>query len=401
MVGMVGIAQTRLMLRTRPLIADVLLAGGVFAVTVLIGALGPDGWRGRWSLMALTAAAFACGALIWRRTQPFHALTVATVGAVAYLVLSKAQSLVLAAPMIALYSAADTTGRRRVLTFGWLTVLAVVGLHALFGPRESFGSGWWSSENVAVIALGGLAVAAGDASRSRRAYVAAVEERARRAESEREQEARRQVTEERLRIARDLHDVVGHHVALINVQANVAGHVLDTRPGEARNALAQVRQASQSALKELQDTIWLLRQLGEPVPASPTAGLGGLAELIASFARSGLRVDVTTSGDERSLSPAVDLTAYRVIQEALTNVRKHAGVNAARVWLNYQADALCVVVDDDGGADPAESIDGGGHGLAGMRERVNAVQGQLRAAPRAGSGFRVMATLPARLEGHE
>jgi signal transduction histidine kinase len=362
--------------------ADLALAAMVSSV-MLLGA-APDGP----GVAVIPVTGLAGGALVFRRRRPFTALGLATAGAVAYSAVTGAHGVALAAPLIALYNAADLTGRRRALTAGWLAVFTLAVTHVAIR-----GNPWAGWENVALIALGGLAVAAGDAARNRRKYVAEVEERARRAEHERDQEARRQVTEERLRIARDLHDVVGHHLALINVQAGVATHVLADRPDQALEALAHIRRTCRAGLDELRDTIGLLREPGEPaVPTEPAAGLAGLADLVASFARSGLRVDHDVAGAARPLPPAVDLTAYRVIQESLTNVRKHAGdVSTARLRLTYERAAVRILVEDDGNA-PAPG--GGGHGIAGMRERVAAIGGSLEAGPRPGPGFRVSARLP-------
>jgi signal transduction histidine kinase len=374
---------------------DIAVAAVAFAFTLLVTAAGPHLWRGQLSAASILAAGVACGSLVWRHRWPFLVVATATAGAAAYLVTSRAQGLALAAPMIALYTAADTTGRRKGLIVGWLAVVMMVGTHTMFGP----GNPWFSWENLALIALGGLAVAAGDASRSRRAYIAAFEERARRAETDREQEAQRRVIEERLRIARDLHDVVGHQLALINVQAGVAAHVLEDQPDQARQALAHVRQASRAALGELQDTIWLLRQPGDPTaPTEPTVGLRGLGDMLASFARSGLRIDQDVNGTARQLPSIADLTAYRVIQESLTNVRKHAGDASARVRLSYDPAALHIVVEDDGvGSREHNGGDGTGHGIAGMRERVAAVGGHLNAGPLPDGGFRVSAVVPLRV----
>jgi signal transduction histidine kinase len=240
-----------------------------------------------------------------------------------------------------------------------------------------------------------LAIAAGQAAQHKHAYITEVEERARRAELARDEEARRRVDAERLRIARELHDVVGHHVALINVQAGAAEFMLDEQPEQARKALAHIRRASQAALEELRITVGLLRQPGDREPTEPAPGLGRLDELIGSFASAGLPVKREVDGEARPLPEAVDLTVYRVVQESLTNTRKHADASGALVRLAYEPAALRLMVEDDGRALPAHSgrtIEG--HGIIGMRERVAAVGGSLTAGPSPKGGFRVAAVLP-------
>jgi signal transduction histidine kinase len=214
-----------------------------------------------------------------------------------------------------------------------------------------------------------------------------------------------------LRIARDLHDVVGHHLALINVQAGVAGHLLEAKPNEARRALSHIGEASRAALGELRDTIGLLRQPGDPpAPTEPTAGLAGMDDLVASFARCGQRIDRQIEGTVRALPASrrphrvpgdpgvVDLTAYRVIQESLTNIRKYAAGASTRIKLDFQHTQLHILVEDDGTC-PVPTPTGTGHGIAGMRERVTAVGGRWDAGPRPGGGFRVSALLPLRAGG--
>jgi signal transduction histidine kinase len=365
------------------------MAAVLLAVILVTTAAGPGATWGRPDGAAVVVAAVACGALVLRHRFPFLVLAVSAIAAEGYLAHFHGHegSLVLAAPLIALYTVADSGSRRRALTIGALAVFALAGVHALVKP-----SFWLGAENLALAALGALAVAAGDASRSRRAYTREVEERARRAEQGREQEARRRVTEERLRIARDLHDVLGHQLALINVQAAVADHVLDGQPAQTRQALGHIRRASKAALDELRDTIGLLREPGEPAaPTEPTLGLATLDELVASFRRSGLRVVLDVEGDVRALAPVPDLTAYRVVQESLTNVCKHADGAAVRLRLAYGSSAVRIVVHDDG---PGAAEGGTGHGLVGMRERVAAAGGTLSCGPGDGGGFRVVATLP-------
>jgi signal transduction histidine kinase len=207
-----------------------------------------------------------------------------------------------------------------------------------------------------------------------------------------------------MRIARELHDVVAHHIALVNVQAGVAAHVMDQRPDQARQALAHVREASRHALEELQATVGLLRQSGDPAaPTEPAPGLGVLDDLVESFVRAGLRVEVPAAEGSvpaavGTLPSAVDLTAYRVVQEALTNVHKHAGEGArATVRIARDRHTLTVCVEDDGGGRSAAARPGtGGHGLVGMRERAAALHGTCEAGPREDGGFRVTVRLPLR-----
>ena len=374
-----------------PLVTEWAATAVLCALTLVVTAGNPE-LRGHFTLAAVGVAVATWAALPWRRRWPMSVLVVSTTGAAVYNMLTQAHGLVLIAPLIALYTSARLGGRRRALTVGIVVLIVLAGAHLMFRPSRA----WLGWETLSVFAAGGLALAAADAVSSHRAYLAEVEERARRAELGREQEARRRVTEERLRIARDLHDAVGHHLALINVQAGVADQLLGDDPAAARRSLAHVRQASRAALDDLRDTIGLLRQPGEPTaPVQPTADLGDLDELVASFGRSGLRVERTVEGAVRPVPPAASLTAYRVIQESLTNVRKHAGDATASIRLSYRPAALRVVVENTAQrpGHPGRA-NGTGHGLTGMRERVAAAGGSLTAGPRPGGGFRVSALLP-------
>jgi signal transduction histidine kinase len=355
---------------------------------------------------ALIAVVVACGALVLRRRHAFAVFLTSSIAAEAYLVLNHSSTngtMILAAPLIALYTVAESESRRRALTIGVLAVLAFAGLHILVKPAS-----WLGVENLALAALGGLAVAAGDGARSRREYLAEVEARAGRAEQEHEAEALRRVTEERLRIARDLHDAVGHQLALITVQAGVATHLLDSEPGRAREALTHVRRAGRTALDELRDTIGLLRRPGEPpLPVDPLPGLAGLPDLLSKHAAAGRTITTQTSAapDAWPVPVPADLTAYRVIQEALTNACKHAPAAPVHVALHYDPVALRIQIDNGPAVpsdDPALSIKddgttgeaGAGLGLVGMRERVAALGGSLVAGPRPDGGYRVRAVLP-------
>jgi signal transduction histidine kinase len=371
--------------------ADIAMAAVVFVVTLLTTATTPS--RGRIDAGTVATAAVACGALVLRRRRPLAVFLVSAVAAEGYLAMYQGHegAMILAAPLIALCTAAEHGSRRRSLLIGVLAVLALAAVHMLVKPTS-----WLGAENLALAAFGGLAVAAGDASRNRRAYLAEVEARARRAESDLEAEAARRVTEERLRIARDLHDVLGHQLALITVQAGVAGYVLDGVagiPAPAGEALAHIRSASRTALDELRDTIGLLRVPGEAAtPVEPTVGLTGLPQLVASFGRAGLSVGYRVGGAPRPVPAPVDLTAYRIVQESLTNVCKHAGPCDASVTVDFLADSLRIAVRNQPTGRAAATVPG--HGLTGMRERVAALDGALAAGPLPGGGYQVTASLP-------
>ncbi|MEV4505918.1 sensor histidine kinase [Streptomyces klenkii] len=393
-----GIARPHRWLRAHPLAADTLLA--LFAYGVVV--IGSYAGRGHASPAPgpgfLLLSALACGALVARRSFPRTVLGVTSALTLAEIVVHRGgqpRTQIAMAVVVALYTIASRTERPAAWRFGLATVAVLTCAVMLFGVPP-----WYSPENLGLFTWTALAGALGDAVRSRRAYVAAIEERAVRAERTREEEARRRVAEERLRIARELHDVVAHHIALVNVQAGVASHIMDSRPDQAKQALAHVREASRSALSELRATVGLLRQYGDPeAPTEPAPGLGVLGRLVDGFARAGLKVSVT-GAPGAALPAAVDLAAYRVVQEALTNVHKHAGAGArAEVTLDRDADALTVTVLDDGaGCPPPAGAPAGGHGLLGMRERVTALGGTCEAAPREDgpTGFRVHATLPLR-----
>jgi signal transduction histidine kinase len=220
-------------------------------------------------------------------------------------------------------------------------------------------------------------------------------ERAIQAARTREEAAERRASEERLQIAREVHDLVAHNMSLINVQAGTALHLMDREPDRARMALEAIKAASKDALVELRSVLGVLRRAGEDAPRSPTPGIERLDDLVMAAAGSGLAVDVQIQGDRRALPPTADLAAYRIVQEALTNIARHAGAKAATVRLEYGAADVVVQVDDDGrGSGSGASDHPGGNGITGMRERAAVLGGTLQAGPRPGGGFRVRAWLP-------
>ncbi|MFF6774850.1 sensor histidine kinase [Streptomyces sp. NPDC012637] len=391
------LARTRHRLRAHPLAFDAGLALVVLACMVTGSFTDPHGspdgptfgdrvpTASGVVLMLLGAAA-----LVFRRRQPIAVLAATTLFSLVALIGDARPAPVAMSAVVALFTVASRTDRPTTWRLGLATMAAMTFAAMVFGPTP-----WYAQENLGVFAWTGMAAAAGDAVRSRRAFVDAIRERAERAERSREEEARRRVAEERLRIARDLHDVVAHHIALVNVQAGVAAHVMDKRPDQAKEALAHVRTASRSALDELRATVGLLRQSGDPeAPTEPVSGLAVLDDLLATFRNAGLPVELARTDGGAALPAAVDLAAYRIIQEALTNVRKHAGAEArAEVSVVRVGRTVEITVLDDGPL-LVEPVPGGGHGLVGMRERVTALGGTLTAAPRYGGGFRVQAILP-------
>ncbi|MFF4139965.1 sensor histidine kinase [Streptomyces sp. NPDC001698] len=394
---MTTLDRARCRLKAHPLALDAALAAGVLVCMVVGSFVGPRGdhvvsWGVRRpELLSLVLMVLGAAALVFRRRAPRTVLAVTGTMSVIEFVTGDPRASVAMSAVVALFTAAAATDRLTTLRLGLTTMTVLTGAAMLAGPMP-----WYAQENLAIFAWTGMAAAGGDAVRSRRAFVHAIRERAERAERTREEEARRRVAEERLRIARDLHDVVAHHIALVNVQAGVAAHVMDKRPDQAKEALGHVREASRSALDELRATVGLLRQSGDPeAPTEPAPGLDRLDELAGTFRSAGLHVEVARADHGTTLPAAVDLAAFRVIQEALTNVQKHAGTQAkAEVSVVRVGPHIEITVLDDGAGEAAGPQAGGGHGLLGMRERVTALAGALTTGPRYGGGFRVHAILP-------
>jgi signal transduction histidine kinase len=299
---------------------------------------------------------------------------------------------------IPMYQVASSYERRRSLS-------ALVAIIALFLSASVVHS--VASHNAQLETLGLLFVVAawfvGDSVRARRTYVAGLAEQAAQRQRETEERAQRSVAEERLQIARELHDVVAHSLSVIAVQSGVGRHVIDTQPAEAKRALAAVEATSRSALDELRRMLGVLRRDDGQRPAlAPAPGVGALDPLMQQVRTAGYAVDLDIrSTAVRTLSPGVEQSIYRIIQEALTNVVKHAGPARVHVEIRDDGDALVIEVNDDGRGltrlptDPADADDAAAHhGIVGMRERVALYDGSLSAGPRPDGGFRVSARLP-------
>ncbi|HEY3140856.1 MAG TPA: sensor histidine kinase, partial [Acidimicrobiales bacterium] len=288
---------------------------------------------------------------------------------------------VLFGPLLGIYTLAAHRPRRITVPFA-LVAMVVAGLSIPLGDDSD-------AADVAVAYFSAVtAWVVGDTTRSQR-------ERAAWLESRRADEVLQAAADERVRIARELHDVVAHHVSVIAVQAEAAQEVVAARPDQAADAMGKVADTARSAMGELRRLVGVLRT---PADLAPQPDLAAVDELVDSVRQAGLAVELSRSGQPRPVDAIVGLTAYRVVQEALTNVLKHAGRGPATVELEFGDDALVITVSDDGvaaaGRNARRSHSPAGQGLVGMRERVATLGGSLEAGPRPGGGFAVRARLP-------
>lgn len=250
--------------------------------------------------------------------------------------------------------------------------------------------GTYTLVNVALLAA---VLLLGEAVRHRRAWAQEVRERLRQAEEHRAEEAARRLEDERFRIARELHDVLAHTIAAVSVQAGVAAELIADSPDQARKSLQIIREQIREAIGELRAMVALLRGSGPEVLHAPAPGLGELETLVRFAGRAGVDVECSVTGQVRPLPAAIELTAYRIVQESLTNVVRHAHASWARVSVHYEPLALVLRIEDNGWGSDAVTADDG-HGLVGMRERATALGGSLTAGPRAEGGYVVSAHLP-------
>jgi signal transduction histidine kinase len=369
----------------------------ILGTVALFGCALPSGLQQRVPLSAtevtiavVTFVAFAVILIV--RWPPWLLVAVTVAGAVGSMAAGTADALLNGVLLVALLVFLLRSERTPAIVAMVATAGALGAAYLLFGLHTKTGPA-----NLIAVPCLVVVFAVEEAVRARRAQKAMLEERARHAEESREQRERQRIQErihaERLRIARELHDAVGHHVALISVQAGAMGYLLEADPARARESLTHIQHASEAALEELRLTVGLLRQPGESEPTEPAGKLSGLDELIGSFAATGLKVTCEVTGQAQPVPEAVDLTAYRMIQESLTNTAKHAAGASASVRLAYRPGVLALTVEDDG---PGQSgNDQVGHGIIGMRERAAALGGWASAGPRnGGGGFQVQAELP-------
>ncbi len=330
-------------------------------------------------------------ALAVRRRWPVPVFVVAALASLAYYVAGFSDGPGWIGLFVALYTVtAYGDGRRSVLVAGAGITLLTVGWFAAAVDIEPAAAIGWVFFRVAASVM---AAALGESVRSRRVVAAEAVERALRAERTREDEARTRVDAERLRIAREVHDTVAHAIAIINVQAGVTAYMLDQRPDRAREALVTIEQTSAQALHEMRAVLGVLRDSDNG--RVPHPGVGQVHELAVIARDAGLDIKVELDDDAPPLPSAVDTTAYRIVQESLTNVIRHVGPTRVTVALDYGTDVLEVRVADDGGRfDAVDAVQEPGRGIVGMRERCELLGGDLAAGPRQGGGFEVTARLP-------
>ena len=351
---------------------------GVAAVVTGIGVIGtihvePDAGQRATDALAYVLVGVCGAALLLRRWWPLATLAIVTAGLAVYILRDYPGGPIYLIGLVALFSYASARERRA----GYIAAVAMVLL--LGGLRYAVDPGF-GVDDLALVGLSAVAVLAADAMRGRRERVASRLER--------------RLAEDRLQIARDLHDSVAHSMATINVQAGVAAHVIDRHPEQAAAALEAIRVASRDVLDELAAMLSLLRD-ETPAARHPTPDLTSLEELVESSGRAGLHVDLQVSGDLAAVPPTVSTAAYRIVQEALTNVARHASTDQAVVTVARRPDGqLDAEVTDQGRGVAAAS--NGGRGLQGIRERATTTGGRSTIGPRPGGGFAVSVSWPRR-----
>ena len=359
-----------------PLALAVVQVGGTFGAA--------HGQPERRPLDALAIALVLAGplSLLWLRRFPVHVLVVVAAVTLVYLLREYPYGPVILSLVVALLVNV-IRGHRAA---AWLAAGTVYAGHLALRPLVG-DEDWSWGQALGVGAWGLVILTAGEIARVRRERTVAA--RQARAETE-----RRQANEERLLIARELHDTVAHHMSLINVQAGVALHLVDRRPEQAQTALAVIKDASKEALTELRALVGVLRDETEAAPRAPASMLGSLDDLVARSSHAGLTVRKRVDGDVRPLPAAVELAAFRIVQEAITNVVRHSGARTADITLDYGADVLTVQVTDDGTGGPRAGSLAEGSGIRGMRERAAALRGTLVLDASPSGGLRLVATFP-------
>jgi signal transduction histidine kinase len=378
-------------LRAHPFVADCLLAAAVLAVVLATLPTLPTDEGSTREINAGTWLLCIGGGLsvAFRRVQPIPAAAANLVVVTVYASLNFPDGPLPLTMLILLYSVAAHCPRR--VSMPWLAVTAgaLILIFNVDATNDNFGS---YASNLATL---GAIWLIGDNLQTRRQYVAELEDRAVRLEREREERARQAVADERARIARELHDVVAHHVSVMVVQAGGARRMLALDPGRTEQALETIEGTGREALSEMRRLLGVLRAHDEATDLlAPQPGVAGLEALVDNMRDAGLDVELSIDGDIPPMRPGIELSVYRIVQEALTNALKHAGPAHAEVWVRYDDDEVLVGISDDGRGAAVSKQNGTGHGIVGMRERVTLFDGELYTGPKAGGGFEVRARIP-------
>ena len=363
---------------------DVFLAG-VFAALIVGATTGQDHNLGPGQVLFIGLMAAPLG---FRRVWPLGVLAVTTVVAAAYGLLGYPGGPIYTGVIFAVYTVGTRLPRNQALIAAGAS-MAVVFAGVFAGDGMN---GIETPIHLLFVSWGFAVVFIGDAARNRGRYVESLKERARQAEETRDEEARRRVAEERVRIARDIHDAVGHSLATITVQAAAGAKLFESEPERAFEALTAIRETSKHALRDLGATLNVLRPGEEAAPREPSPGVADFAALLRAPATAGIDVKTEFEGEPYPLPGAVDVAAYRILQESLTNVIRHAKASCAEVAVRYEPEFMELEVRDDGAA-PVRA-NGHGHGLTGMRERAESLGGSFTAGPLPGGGYRVWTRLP-------
>lgn len=381
--------------------APVLIDAGVgVGVAVLLLAASWTGAGPPWiinprplDVVAVGLIGVVAGAVALRRRYPISVLVALNAVALAWSAAQYPGGLVPLVPLIACYTLAARRGWRWGLAGAVVTALnALVAIRVAFGAIEPAGT------SISAVLMAVTAGAAGTAVGYYRALLVATRAQLAREAQTREEQARRRAIEERLRIARELHDIFGHTMATISVQAGVGIHLLKTRPAQAVEALTTIKHVSDEGLTDVKAILDVLRTDNDPDrPRMPRCGIDQLDALLNPVRAAGVQPQLTVHGSTRPLPAAVDLAAYRIIQEALTNVVRHAQARTVQLDLSYEPSQLVIQILDDGSAaSPGQAGPNGqdGHGINGMRERALALSGQFTAGPHPNGGFQVRCALP-------
>ncbi len=380
---------SRLRARLDPFAVDAGVAA-VFAISAGVSMALDSSFRP--AAAAIPTAVLACSTLAWRRRRPLLAIT----AMMALLLVSTLAGVpnnsvvMLGALGVATYSVGAHADKREAVAGGTLAVV-VVWVSILIGGSDTL-----LDDLLFTLFVYGGAWAVGRLVRARQLHAVQAEDRATLAEHEREEKAKRAVAEERARIARELHDVVAHSVSVMVVQAGAGRRVLDREPERSREAFSSIEHTGRQALVEMRRLLGLLRKDDEQLALAPQPSLEHVESLLAQVREAGMPVTLRIEGDPRPLPPGIDLSAYRIVQEALTNALKHAGPASGEVVLRYGEEELEIEISDDGqgetGSDPP--LASGGNGLVGMRERVALYGGVLRAGQRPSGGYSLKARMP-------